>query len=1338
MRTVETLRLSLSIVLLAAACDVRADDWPTARRDNQRSGVTAERLAPPLELCWTRRSPFPPAAGWSLPVNGYGARKNKPEVSYDDAFRIVAVADRVYFASSAEDCVIALDAATGREIWRFFTGGSPRLAPVWWQGRLYSGADDGVFRCLDAGSGQLLWQIDAAPRPDLMLGFGRFSSLWPIRAGGMVEEGIAYFSAGLFPNHRIYLFAVDAEDGRIIWRRPVDGGGPESPVPQGYMLATSDSLFTTSRVAPSRWRKQDGVRIDFDTPFPDVQNAHEYRFYNGGSEAQVWNGRYLVYGQACLLAYDPDRSRKDRWGKTRLGDLVFNWFNARAAVFHNDLAYLATDDHVLAIEQRQLPEIAGQECREFEETYKRLRVASYLDHLENHGRRKAEFGEDDARVRELESGPLRWGQAAWEQWQAARPTLFQKFAARCRWMTPQISNESLILAGDVLYAGGENRVDAIDANTGRALWSHETSSCVRDLAVAQGRLYVSTIDGAIRCFTPSSNVADGETRSLATDSLVEPLAPSRAADQRGYALVVGAGTMDLADLLDQTDGFRTEIVANDNTKVDELRRQLAGQKLYGGRACVRQADSAHLPYPPYLFDRVIAADATPDTVGELFRVTRPCGGRLTVEFRAAGGDASSPNERDASVRDAFGHQATVERSGDTWRITRGPVPESRDWTHNYATAANTSSSEDPLVKGPFGVLWYGEPGPRQRIDRHATGPMPLVVAGRMFTVGYDLVLAYDAYNGTCLWQREIPGAARQHLPINTSNLAADTDSLYVVVPGGLCLRLDAATGETVATYRVPVVPDGLPEVAAGRSSAAEVQWAWIAVDGNCVYGSRAEVDDQRRRAVEQTSDLLFALDRRTGQTLWTYRGWGIDHNGIALADGRVFLLDRDLTEGQQRQAVAETVADDSVADRPAMDRRGEPIPLDLRKLVSLDAATGQRRWERPLNCRDITLDDLAVLGRSGAACMAKDGVVVVHGIGSLGHPHREFLQGEFARRAIFAWDAESGDFLWGGRKGYRKRPIIVGDFVYAEPFAWELKTGRLKTVPNPLSGQPQPLDFHRGYIGCGHLLGSGAALFGARGGIAYCNLDTASGFAPFAGMHLACGLGAVPAGGIFVAPEGRSGCTCDTPIYASIALYPKSQGDDWSLGFTGGRAETVSLPVQLVSINLGAPGYRSDAAGHLWIPYPARVDPGPLGDWLPTYQHDDAMCYRLDDLTTEIAGTDIPWVYTSGYRHDKPLRFRLIGDGQPESRYTVRLMFAEPEEIGPGQRVFDVQLQGRTVLERLDVAAAAGGSQLALVREFRDIPVQRDLTIQLTPSETNLPEDTRKSPILCGFQAVRQ
>jgi outer membrane protein assembly factor BamB len=151
--------LALSLVLPVTTA--RSEDWPTVLHDNQRTGVSGQTLRPPLHLLWTYASPGPPAPGWSQPVNGYGARKHRPDVAYDDAFRVIAVGDACYFCSSAENRIYALDAATGRIRWTRFTDAAPRLAPAYWQGRLYVGADDGIFRCLDAASGAVCWQIKA-------------------------------------------------------------------------------------------------------------------------------------------------------------------------------------------------------------------------------------------------------------------------------------------------------------------------------------------------------------------------------------------------------------------------------------------------------------------------------------------------------------------------------------------------------------------------------------------------------------------------------------------------------------------------------------------------------------------------------------------------------------------------------------------------------------------------------------------------------------------------------------------------------------------------------------------------------------------------------------------------------------------------------------------------------------------------------------------------------------------------------------------------------------------------------------------------------------------------
>lgn len=1301
-----------------AACSrtALAEDWPTVMHDNQRTGVTGETVRPPLELLWTFRSPSPPAAGWAQPVNGYGARKSKPNVSHDDAFRVIAAGGSCYFSSSAENRIYAVDAATGTVRWTFFTAAAPRLAPAYWKGRLYVGSDDGVFYCLDARTGKVAWQVAAAPRRELMLGHGRLTSVWPIRSGGIVDGGTAYFTAGLFPHEGITFYAVQADNGAVVWRKRIDGTGH---VPQGYILATADSLFTTSRTAPARWRKGDGAAVAFNTPFPDVPKAHEYRFYNGGTGAQIWKDRHIVYGRACVLACDPDMPLKDKYGRPRPGGLLLNWFNARRILFKGEMAYVATDYHILAVRQDRLAGLAADECKQFELAYKSHRIASYLDHLDEHRRVVAAHGKESPQAKRLTDGPLKWGKAKWDKFPAVANAIFARFARKCAWMTPLKANESFILAGDVLYAGADTGVFAFDAATGRKLWQFETAARVRGLAAANGKLYVSTVDGTVRCFARGRAAIKGKIIGATVSAKrADRLAAAATAKQvcriidtssirKGYCLLLGCDDGHLAGALARATDLHVEVLLDTDEQVAAARATLAASGLYGSRVTVRKGPLAKRRYPPYVFNLVVDLGTRAQAKvrhNEAFRVTRPCGGVLLWRGTLLVGMSCSGRPLTEVPIDGFA------------KVGTGPISGARDWRHNYATAGNTSCSEDQNVRGPFGVLWYGRPGPRQRIERHASPPMPLVVGGRLYTIGYDRVMAYDIYNGLLHWRREIRGVTRTGLPIDVSNMAADDKRLYLVVDGGTCLALDLATGKTTATYAV------------GKGA----QWAWIARDGKLLFGSRRSSSPDRA-VRKQCSEAVFAIDAETGRPVWTYRGDSIDHGGIALADGRVFLLDRRMTEADRRAALAATVRDTSVPDRKPVDRHGKTVGPDLRKLVALDSTTGKLLWTRSLNITDVTLDDMVVQGRGAAACMAAGGVVVVHGTGSLGHPHKEFLAGKFARRALYVFDARTGQFLWGGRKGYRKRPIIVGRYVYAEPFAWDLKTGKIRTAPNPLSGKQQTVDFHRGYIGCGHLMASGPALFGARGGIAHYNLDQADGFVPFAGMALACGLCAVPAGGVLAVPEGRSGCTCATAIYTSIALYPRSDRRGWGTGFAGGRAEVHSMPVKHVSINLGAPGYRSDSKGNLWIPYPTRMSGGLLGKWLPTYQHDQRMCYRLDDLRTEITGTDTPWLLTSGYAHAKALRFRLIGDGQPAATYTVRLYFAEPEDVAPGKRVFSVRLQGKTILKDLDIARQTGGPRRAFVKEIKNIRVKDYLDIQLTPAA-----GSTMKPILSAFRALRQ
>ena len=64
---------------------------------------------------------------------------------------------------------------------------------------------------------------------------------------------------------------------------------------------------------------------------------------------------------------------------------------------------------------------------------------------------------------------------------------------------------------------------------------------------------------------------------------------------------------------------------------------------------------------------------------------------------------------------------------------------------------------------------------------------------------------------------------------------------------------------------------------------------------------------------------------------------------------------------------------------------------------------------------------------------------------------------------------------------------------------------------------------------------------------------------------------------------------------------------------------------------------------------------------------------------------------------------------------TVRLHFAEPGDARPGDRVFDVKLQGQTVLRDLDPVREAGGRGTAVVREIPSVEVSRAVMLEFVP-----------------------
>jgi hypothetical protein len=86
--------------------------------------------------------------------------------------------------------------------------------------------------------------------------------------------------------------------------------------------------------------------------------------------------------------------------------------------------------------------------------------------------------------------------------------------------------------------------------------------------------------------------------------------------------------------------------------------------------------------------------------------------------------------------------------------------------------------------------------------------------------------------------------------------------------------------------------------------------------------------------------------------------------------------------------------------------------------------------------------------------------------------------------------------------------------------------------------------------------------------------------------------------------------------------------------------------------------------------------------------------------------------------------------------YTVRLHFAELAEVKPGERVFSVKLQGKTVLEALDVAKEAGGPRRAVVKTFPGVAAGKVMDLEFCPKAEALNENTL--PILNGIELLAE
>ncbi len=751
------------LCLILTSLTTQAEDWPMWRHDVARTGSTSEQLATTLHRQWTRELPAPRPA-W--PASQF-------KLQFDASYEPVVAGGRMFVGSTVNDTITSYAVDTGKELWRFYTDGPVRFAPAVVDGRVYAVSDDGYLYCVNADTGELDWKYNGGPQHRPILGNGRLVSTWSARGGVVVDGGVAYFAAGIWPSMGVFVHAVDATTGERIWinsetsaqfiTHPHGADSFGSISPQGALLVSGDNVIVPGgRTLPAVFDRETG----------------KLKHFNFGGKGS---------GGHAVMAAGPFMVVRNQVMRTDDGAEIGTMF----------ASYVA-DGHLLGTDAGGKSVVVTSVEGDFED-------------VEGKDRRGRKF------TRTLFTPAFNGG------FTPAVPGDIQLFAGDHLFLSAE-GQISVYHIEDALKTEGE--VQPIS--------TFQMQGNVTSMLSANERLFVVTDNARIYCFgadkpngAPTyeleASVPYAQLQGDVTEEAQELL--EIAPMSGGYAVSLDADHQPLLSELLRQSEYQLIVLDDDPVQIDSFRRRMDTGELYGTRASAHVSDPFAFNLPQYLADLILRTEEStysPGDVQTIFRSLRPYGGAACLR--------TSDEQHDglvAIVEEADLENAEVTREG-TWSVLRrvGALPDSGRWTHQYGDATNSVVSAEGRVKAPMGVLWFGGPANDKVLPRHGHGPSPQVVGGRLFIEGPDMLRCVDVYTGRQWWERDLPGLGAYY--DNTahhpgageigSNYVSVEDHVYVVY-GTELLELDARTGETTKTFSL-------------KGDGSGAHWGGLAVSGD--------------------------------------------------------------------------------------------------------------------------------------------------------------------------------------------------------------------------------------------------------------------------------------------------------------------------------------------------------------------------------------------------------------------------------------------------------------------------------------------------------------------------
>jgi outer membrane protein assembly factor BamB len=467
-------------------------DWPTYRHDASRSGFTQAAVPAKLETSWQKK---------------LGGKLSS-----------IVVADGRLFAASVDThTVYSLDAVSGKALWSFTAGGRVDSPPTIYQGGVLFGSADGYVYRLRATDGQLAWRFLAAPADRRTVSYDQIESLWPVHGSVLVENGSAYCVAGrsMFLDGGMRLVQLDAGTGRLICNTVLDDRDPQTgenlqiyvkgltmPVALPDILSSDgqhvymrsqrfDLGGNRQQIAPSDVTEQagEGAHLFCTTGFLDDSWFHRSYWMYGRSTMYGWGGwfragRYVPSGR--ILVFDDSGV----YGYGRKPEYM-----AQSSVLEYQI-YAADRE----IEDESIRRVVAAEARMNADSKKQNASAADWKHRQNY--------------------PLADRTAISFKWADSEPTIHPRamvLAGKTLFVAgpPDVVDEEKVFFNpedpelqaklreqDAALEGKKGALlQVVSASDGKKLAEYklDTVPVWDGMAAANGRLYLSTMDGRILC-----------------------------------------------------------------------------------------------------------------------------------------------------------------------------------------------------------------------------------------------------------------------------------------------------------------------------------------------------------------------------------------------------------------------------------------------------------------------------------------------------------------------------------------------------------------------------------------------------------------------------------------------------------------------------------------------------------------------------------------------------------------------------------------------------------------------------------------------------------------------